>query len=435
MIARYFKGGVHPPERKLAAGKKVETLPPPQELIVPLSMHLGAPAKPVVQGGERVLRGQVIGEAGGFVSAVVHSPVSGTVRKIEPREHPIGRPLPCVIIDNDGQDETVAFAPVADWTKAEPAALLEAVQRAGIVGLGGAAFPTHVKLKPPANFPIDTLIANGVECEPYLTPDHRLMLEEPARVLEGLQIARRILGVQRAYLGIEANKPDAIEVMRRQAPPEIEVVPLRVRYPQGAEKQLIYTITGRQVPSGGLPMNVGCVVQNVATLAAIRDAVVEGKPLMERIVNVTGEAIREPKNLLARFGTPIRKLIEAAGGLADDAAKVINGGPMMGTGLWTLDVPLLKNTNGILCLPQALVQTVEPHNCLRCGACVRACPSNLLPTDLFKAVRAGMFDMAEKLGALDCIECGSCSYGCPSRIPLVQWIRLGKAEVMARKKK
>lgn len=437
MNIRRFRGGVHPPEFKFSAGRPVEILPPPGELALPLSMHLGAPAKPLVQGGERVLRGQVLAEPAGFVSAFVHSPVSGTVRKIEPRDHPLGRPLPSIVIDNDGQDETVAYQPLAAWQTAEPAQLLELIQRAGVVGMGGATFPTHVKLKPPAQFKIDTVIANGVECEPYLTADHRLMLEQPDRIIAGLRIVLRILGVQKGFIGIERNKPDAIALLREKTAgaDDIEVVDLHVRYPQGAEKQLIYACTGRQVPTGGLPMNVGAVVQNVGTLAAIHDAVVLGQPVFERIVTVTGQAIKEPKNLLVRFGTPIRLLIEAAGGATEPLAKVISGGPMMGLAQYGLNTPIIKGSSGVLCLPAALIPAAEPLPCIRCGACVRACPAGLLPTELVQRVKTDCYAEAEKLGVMDCIECGSCAFGCPSGIPMVQWLRLGKAEVMARRKK
>jgi len=434
---RRFYGGVHPPEKKFSAERAIEVLPVPGEMVVPLSMHIGAPAKPVVQGGDEVKVGQVLGEPGGFVSAYIHSPVSGTVRKIEPRDHPLGRPLPCVIIDNDGADETVDFTPLVRWEETAPEELLDAVFKAGIVGMGGATFPTHVKLKPPPNFHIDTVIANGVECEPYLTADHRMMLEHPAKILEGMRIVMRILGVKRGFLGIEMNKPDAIELMTQKARTvdEIEVVPLQVRYPQGAEKQLIYACTGREVPSGGLPMAVGVVVQNVSTLAAIRDAVVKGKPLFERVVTVTGEAVTTPKNLLVRVGTPLRLLIEAAGGLNGDAAKIISGGPMMGLAQHVQNVPIIKGSSGVLCLPPELVDVSPPAPCIRCGACVGVCPAGLLPTDLVRLVENNKFDEADRLGVMDCIECGSCAFGCPSRIKLVQWIRLGKAEVMARKKK
>ncbi|NLH47321.1 MAG: electron transport complex subunit RsxC [Myxococcales bacterium] len=437
MSIRRFRGGVHPPEFKFSAGRPVEVLPPPGEMVLPLSMHLGAPAKPLVQGGERVLRGQALAEPSGFVSAYIHSPVSGVVRKIEPRDHPLGKPLPSIVIDNDGQDETVAFTPLTDWQTADPAQLLEAVQRAGVVGMGGATFPTHVKLKPPAQFKIDTVIANGVECEPYLTADHRLMLEEPERILTGLRIVLRILGVRKGRIGIERNKPDAIALLRQKTAgaDDIEVVDLHVRYPQGAEKQLIFACTGRQVPTGGLPMNVGAVVQNVGTLAAIHDAVVLGQPVMERIVTVTGQAIKEPKNLRVRCGTPIHWLIEAAGGAIEPFAKVISGGPMMGLAQYNLNTPVIKGSSGVLCLPAAMVQAIDLRPCIRCGACIRGCPAGLAPTDLVHQVQANNFPEAESLGVLDCIECGSCAFGCPSGIPLVQWLRLGKAEVMARRKK
>jgi H+/Na+-translocating ferredoxin:NAD+ oxidoreductase subunit C len=435
MSAMKFAGGIHPPEKKFSAGSAIEVLPSPAEVVVPLSMHIGAPAKPVVQGGDEVKVGQVLGEPGGFISAYIHSPVSGIVRKIEPRDHLLGRPLPCIIIDNDGKDDTVEYTPVADWQHAEPNVLLEAISKAGIVGLGGATFPTHVKLQPPPQFKIDTVIANGVECEPYLTADHRLMLEHPERVLTGLRVVLRILGLTKGYLGIEKNKPDAIALMLEKTGPDIEVVPLRVRYPQGAEKQLIYACTGRQVPSGGLPMNVSCLVQNVGTLAAIADAVTLGKPLYERIATVTGEAIAEPKNFLVRVGTPLRQMIDAAGGTTEPLAKLIGGGPMMGIAQHTQAVPAIKGTSGVLCLPRSQVHVTRPSPCIRCGACVRVCPAGLQPTELARLVENQKYDEAAQFHVMDCIECGSCAFSCPSSIPLVQWIRLGKAETMARKKR
>ena len=437
MFGRKFRGGVHPHDSKFAAGSAIETLPAPKEIILPLSMHIGAPARPVVQGGDEVKVGQLVAEAGGFVSANIHSPVSGVVRTIEPRDHPLGRKLPCLVIDNDEQDTAVEFEAVADWHTLDNKALIDRIHRGGIVGMGGATFPTHVKLSPPPKMKIDAVIANGVECEPYLTSDHRMMLEHPDAILEGLQIVMRIFGLDHGTVGIEQNKPDAIERMRKAANgyAGIHVLSLPVRYPQGAEKQLIYAATKREVPSGGLPMNVGCLVQNVSTLAALRDAVVEGKPLIERIVTVTGEAIRHPRNLRVRFGTPIRQLIEAAGGYKTPAAKIINGGPMMGLAQYSIDTPVIKGTSGILALPPELAPVVAEGPCLRCGNCVRACPMGLMPAELAKAVQREDFAEADALGVLDCIECGSCAFGCPAQIKLVQWLRFGKAEAMARRKK
>ena len=436
MSKRMFRGGAHPPEQKFSAQKPVEVLPPSDEVILPLSMHIGAPAKPLVQGGDEVLMGQPVAEPGGFVSAFVHSPVSGTVRTIEPRDHPLGRKLPCIVIDNDGKDRQVEFQPHGDWQTADAKDLIEITRSAGIVGMGGATFPTHVKLSPPPKLKIDTVIANGVECEPYLTADHRLMLEQPDKVLTGLSVVMRVFGLKEGFLGIERNKPDVIELMLKKASdyPGVRVVDLPVRYPQGAEKQLIYAVRRREVPSGGLPMAVGCLVQNVGTLAAISDAVTIGKPLFERIVTVTGEAVREPKNLLARVGTPLRELVNEAGGYTEDAAKLISGGPMMGLAQYTLETPVIKGTSGVLCLPPANVQLIEPGPCLRCGACVRGCPMGLMPAELARLVQNGKFDEAERVNVLDCIECGTCSYNCPSHIKLVHWLRFGKAQAMAKRK-
>lgn len=437
MSRRMFRGGVHPPERKLSADMAIEVLPAPDEIVLPLSMHIGAPAKPVVQGGDEVKLGQLVAEAGGFVSAPIHSPVSGKVRRIEDRDHPLGRKLPCIIIDNDHRDDAVEFTPPADWRALDPQAIIDAVHDAGIVGMGGATFPTHVKLSPPPKMVIDTVIANGVECEPYLTSDHRMMLERPEKILTGLQIVMHVFGIEKGFIGIEINKPDAIELIKKKAVdyPGVKVLALPVRYPQGAEKQLIYAATRREIPSGALPMAVNCLVQNVSTLAAIRDALVEGKPLIERVATVTGEAIKQPKNLQIRFGTPLWSLIDAAGGYREPAAKLINGGPMMGLAQYTPATPAIKGTSGVLALPERLVEIVEAGPCLRCGMCVRGCPMGLLPAELAKAVQNGLLAEAEALGALDCIECGSCGYGCPAHIKLMHWIRLGKAQVMAKRRK
>ncbi|RMG93819.1 MAG: electron transport complex subunit RsxC [Candidatus Dadabacteria bacterium] len=438
MAARTFPlGGVHPPDEKhRTAAKPVERAPLPELLVVPLSQHIGAPARPVVKRGDRVLAGQVVGEATGFVSVPVHAPTSGKVVRVEAAPHPLGPPQPAVFLEPDGEDAWVDLPGPLD-AGADPDEIRRRIQEAGIVGMGGATFPTHVKLSPPPEFPIDTVILNGVECEPYLTADHRLMLEEPERILQGLRIILSVFGLEKGFIGIEENKPDAIDLLGRKAREAgfAEVVPLRVKYPQGAEKQLIKAVTGREVPSGQLPMAVGAVVQNVGTAAAIWDAVSAGRPLVERITTVTGDGVREPKNLRVRIGTPVRRLIEAAGGLRDEPGKLVLGGPMMGIAHHDLDVPAVKGTSGVLVLPRGRVRTAPEGPCIRCGRCVTACPMGLSPTTLRALIARDLVAEADEWNALDCIECGSCAFVCPSAIPLVQAIREAKGRVMARRRK
>ncbi len=435
-----FRGGVHPPHHK----KNTQDLPiaafaAPAKAIVPLVQHIGAPARPVVKIGDRVLIGQVVGEAGGFVSASVHAPISGKVTALSTCPHPLGRAVPCVEIENDGMEERVAFEPVSQpWRDAEPKELLGAVSVAGIVGMGGASFPTHVKLSPPAEKPIDTLIVNGAECEPYLTGDHRLMVEKTAQVLEGALIVKRILGAENAYVGIETNKPDAIAavtaaIKQMGGTAEISVAKLRAKYPQGGEKQLINAVTGRQVPSGGLPMDCGCVVQNVGTCVAVREAVVEGKPLYERTLTVDGPAIGRPRNLLVRVGTPLREILDACQLDHGAARKIILGGPMMGLAQADPGMPVTKSTSGILAL-----DTVTPaercYECIWCGNCAKACPIHLVPSYFVKTIAAGKHEDAESWGIMDCMECGSCTYACPAKINIVHYVKLGKLHVQARRK-
>ena len=437
MKLKTFPGGLHPPDnKKWSEHKPVEVCPLSPELVVPMAQHIGAPAEPCVAAGDKVSKGEVIGRAKGFVSVAVHAPTSGEVVAVEPRLHPFGISLPAVVIRPDGEDRW-AFAPQqVDASSLTPEQLKEKIRDAGLVGMGGATFPTHVKLSPPAEKPIDTLIINGVECEPFLTADHRLMLEEGERVLDGIDILRRVLGVERAMLGIEVNKLDAIEHMGKLAAGRgVDVVSLQVKYPQGAEKQLILALTGREVPSGGLPMEVGVVVQNVATAAAVADAVLRDIPLIERIATITGPALSEAKNLRVRVGTPLRFLVEQCGGLVENPAKIILGGPMMGMTALSLDIPVTRGTSGLLLLRD---QDVKPHPegpCIRCGRCVRACPAHLLPTNIAAFSRLDMLEQAESYGALDCIECGCCSYSCPASIPLVQYIRSAKGGIMAKRRK
>jgi electron transport complex protein RnfC len=437
MKLKTFPGGIHPPDNKQwTAHKPIEACPLPEELVVPMAQHIGAPAVPCVEVGQRVFRGEMIGAAKGFVSVPVHAPTSGEVVAIESRPHPWGSPLPAVVIRSDGEDLWYDGLSPTDPADLYPEDMVERVRLAGVVGMGGAAFPAHVKLSPPEDKTIDTLILNGVECEPYLTADHRLMLEQGERLLQGVEFLRQVLKVKRVVIGIEANKPDAIAHLQQVCSGrDIEVHPLAVKYPQGAEKQLILAVTGKEVPSGGLPMDIGVAVQNVSTAVAVADAVVAGRPLTERVCTVTGAAVKEPKNLLIRIGTPLRLLVEVCGGLVEEPGKIILGGPMMGFTQVDLEVPAIRGTSGLLLLREDEVSTQPEGPCIRCARCVEACPMHLLPTTIAAYARRNLFADAEECRALDCIECGCCSYICPARIPLVQAIRHGKGAILAQKRK
>lgn len=433
-----FRGGLHPSEHKeQTAHLAIEDCPLPEELVIPLSQHIGAPAEACVAKGERVAKGQLIGRARGFVSVPVHASTSGEVLAVEARPHPSGKLLPAVVLRPDGEDAWgEAPASVADYRELGAEELCERIRAAGVVGLGGAAFPTHVKLSPPPEKPIHTLLINGVECEPYLTADHRLMLEETARLLAGIDILRRALGARRVCIGIEANKPDAIARLEEACRgTDVEVATLAVKYPQGAEKQLISALVGREVPSGGLPMDLGVVVQNVGTAAAVADAVLAGKPLIERVTTLTGSALARPGNLRVRIGTPLRHLVAWRGGLTGELAKILCGGPMMGAAQLSLDVPVVCGTSGVLLLREGDVELRRESACIRCGRCVRACPSFLMPTTIAAYARLERFEAAEQFRAMDCIECGCCTYICPAAIPLVQAVRHAKLAILARRRK
>ena len=436
---RTFRGGVHPPEQKTRTEHlAIEAMAEPARVVIPLQQHTGAPCAPTVAVGDTVRVGQKIGDAAAPVSAPVHASISGTVVAIEPRPHPaLPRPVAAVVIESaDPAPEASPAGAARDWTALEPAEILRLIRDAGVVGMGGAAFPTHVKLSPPKGKKIDTLILNGVECEPFLTADHRLMLESPQLVVEGIRILRRVLGVERVVLAIERNKPDAIEVMTEAcaaSPEPVEVRSLPVKYPQGAEKQLIKALLGREVPSGGLPFEVGVVVQNVGTAVAVSDAVVRSRPLTERVVTVTGDAVREPRNLRVRIGTLFSEVIERCGGFAvDGPVKLIMGGPMMGLAQYTADVPVVKGTSGILLLRHDGHDTA-PTACVRCGRCVAICPMGLAPYRIAEYAELQKFALAGDYGAKDCIECGACVYSCGSRRPLVHLIKYAKLN-LARKK-
>ena len=432
MAARRFFGGVHPAYNKdLADRRAIEAMPLPRRLIVPFAQNLGAAPKPIIKKGDAVKKGQLIAEPQGFVSVPLHAPTSGTVQAIDVYPHPVGADMPAAVIVPDGKDEWASGLDVERSGEGLDAEKIKSIIRdAGIVGMGGASFPTHVKLSPPKDKSIDVLIINGAECEPYLASDHRLMVEKAPQILEGASYLAQALGVKNVIVAIEKNKPDAIEAMRKEAGARgCTVARLDVVYPQGAERQLIYVLTGRAVPAGGLPMDVGVLVQNVGTAYAVREAVRRNRPLVERVVCVTGRGVAEPKNVLARIGTTFGDLIEFCGGRKPDAGKVIGGGPMMGVAQYSLEAPVTKGTSGIVVLKQGEVAQFVGDACIRCGRCVRACPMRLNPSALSIFAERLRFEDAGEHHVLDCIECGCCAYLCPSRRPMVHHFRRAKAEV------
>ncbi len=426
-----FKGGIHPPDKKtLAANSSISETKPPKILVIPLSQHLGAPCKPLVTIGQEVKKGEVIGEPGGFVSAPIHASVSGKVVAIGEFPNAMGKMVNSIVIENNLKEEWTTLKDNPDYLNLSVDELKEKIKSAGIVGMGGAAFPTIVKLSPPKEKPIDAVLINGAECEPYLTADYRLMMEKPKEIVEGLKILMKVLGVQKGYIGIENNKPDAVAKMKEVAvgAAGIEVMALEVKYPQGAEKMLITAMIGRKVPPRALPMDVGVVVQNVGTAVAIYEAARYGKPLIERVVTVSGEGIKNPKNLMVKIGTQVSQLIEEAGGLAENAAKVISGGPMMGFAIGSLDVPVTKGTSGILVIPEeGIVHAEDFGPCIRCGRCIDICPMGLMPSMLSLLSEKGFYEGAKEYNLFDCFECGSCTYVCPSKRPIVQLVRLAKS--------
>lgn len=436
MKARTFPHGIHPPEGKEStAEKSLEFLPPPEKVIIPLHQHFGNPAEPLVKKGEEVYLGQKIGKAPSLFSACVHASVSGKVVSVDGHNHPLGKPVLAVTIANDGEDRAhPGQEGTEDPLALDPEQIRNKVKEAGIVGLGGAAFPTAVKITPPKDKPIDTVIINGCECEPILTADYRLMMEYPEEILLGAELVRIATGADRILVGIEDNKKKAFERLRQKTGSSAaEIFLVKTKYPQGAEKNLIYALLGREVPKGGLPFDVGVVVQNVGTAKAVWDAAKTGTPLYERALTAAGSGIKEPKNLIVRIGTPFQAVIDSCGGLSADVNTIIMGGPMMGLSQWTLDTPVIKGTSGILAW--ASPKRLPEFSCIRCGRCVDHCPMGLSPTQLMKYIMYDHLSDAEKWGALDCVECGSCQYSCPAKIPLVHWIRLGKNRIMSQKRK
>ena len=391
-----FKGGIHPPDKKeLSKGRAISNTKPPKRVVIPLAQHIGAPCKLSVIVGQEVKKGEVIGTPEGFVSAPVHSSISGKVIAIGEFPNAMGRMVMSVVIENDGKEEWTSLKDNPDYMKLPPEELRAKVKDAGIVGMGGAAFPAHVKLSPPKEKAVDVVILNGAECEPYLTADYRLMIERPQDVVEGLKVLMKILGVNKGFIGIENNKPDAVEAMKKAASGEsnIQVCPLEVKYPQGAEKMLIKAAVDREVPARGLPMDVGVVVHNIGTAFAVYEAARYGKPLIDRVVTVTGEGIKEPKNLMVKIGTLVSDLIEECGGFKSEAAKVVSGGPMMGFALYSLDVPVTKGTSGILVLPEEGVVHAEDFGpCIRCGRCIDICPMGLMPSMLSVLSEKGFYE-------------------------------------------
>lgn len=431
MLRTFPKGGIHPPENKLTSSKPIKRLPAPKVVYVPISQHIGIPAEIVVDRKDKVEIGQVIAKSGGFVSSNIHSPVAGTVTKLDKIIDTRGYKQQCIVIRTDLKDETNfqdGELPLIEEISLEPEEILKRVSDFGIVGLGGATFPSHVKLNIKKDRKLDCLIINGVECEPYLTADHRLMLEKGEEILVGIRILMRALHVERAIIGIENNKRDAIENFKKLAAghPGIQIAALKVKYPQGGEKQLVRALMKREVPKNGLPLDVGVVVHNVGTIFAIYQAVQHNRPLMERVVTVTGKKLAAPSNFWVKIGTPISDLIEAVGGIPEDTRKIVSGGPMMGKALKSTDVPVTKGTSGILVISGDEASRGAPKNCIRCGECVDVCPMGLEPHLLMNLSEKGMYEKAAQEDIMTCIECGSCSYVCPSHRPLLDYIRFGK---------
>ena len=434
MLKTFSKGGVHPPENKLSATAAIEELPVPETVYILSGQHIGAPAKFIVKKGDTIKTGQLVAESSSFVSANIHSPVSGKVMKIDEVVDMSGYKKPALVVKVEGDewiDEIDRSKEIKKDCDLSPKEIIDKVAQSGIVGLGGATFPTHIKMQPPKGQKVEVLLVNGVECEPYLTSDHRLMLEKGQEILTGTNILMKGLNINRAIIGIENNKTDAIAHLSELAKEYegIEIQALKVKYPQGGEKQLIRAIQGREVPSGKLPVYTGCVVQNVGTVFAVYEAVQKNKPLFERVITLTGKNVKKSSNYLVRLGTPVKELIDASGGLPEDTGKVIGGGPMMGKALPNLDVPVNKGTSGILILDKSESTRTPYRDCIRCSKCIHVCPMGLQPYLLMTYSQKELWEDAENDAIMDCIECGSCSYTCPSHRPLLDYIRLGKTTV------
>ncbi len=429
MRLKTFPGGIHPHDEKhYSASAPITDFPIPQRVIIHLSQHIGAPSTPLVEQGDAVLKGQLIASSSGFVSLNQHASISGTVTKIGKFLHPTGAMGTGIEISSDGKDEEIELGDDENFLELSAEVLKERIGSAGICGMGGAGFPSYVKLSPPADKKIDVVILNGVECEPYLTSDHRLMLEHSQEVINGLKVIMKVVGAKEGVIGIEANKPDAIELLQKLCKKEkgLSVAGLKMQYPQGAEKQLIYAATRRKVPAGDLPMAVGVVVQNVATAVAVYEAVRFQKPLTERVISVTGPIVKKPMNLKAPIGTLYSELVEYCGGVTEPIGKAISGGPMMGFAMPSLDAAMTKGSSGLVLFGEKAAKSMAEHTCLRCARCVDICPMNLMPSTIVNAVKYNNLDMAVKAGLNDCIKCGSCAYVCPAQIRLVQWIDTGK---------
>lgn len=431
-----FKGGVHPPENKIQTeNQAIEIFKASKMVTIPLLQHIGVPLTPCVEVGEKVLKGQKIGDSQGFLSVPIHSSVSGIVKKIEVMPFPLMGEVLTVVIENDFTDEWTELKKIEDWKKSSKEELLAVIKEKGIVGLGGAAFPTHIKLNPPADTKIEALLLNGAECEPYLNSDNRVMIEDSEKVVEGIKIMKHILGVELAVIGIEDNKLESIEVMKNACKGTgIEVMPLKTMYPQGGEKSLIKAILNKEVPSGKLPSSVGAVVNNTTTAAAIYDAVVNGLPLLDKVVTVTGKAISEPKNLKVLIGTPINEILEYCGYNEEVVEKVVMGGPMMGMAQFKLEVPVIKGTSGLLALTKEETNACKPKPCIGCGKCVDVCPMSLEPIMYARLAEFSQWEDMGRYHLMDCIECGSCSYICPANRPLTEAIKIGKAKLRSLKK-
>lgn len=434
MLKTFKLGGVHPPENKLSADAQIRELPLPAVVSIPMGQHIGAPATPLVKKGDKVKTGQLIGRASGFVSAHIHSSVSGTVTRVDQVPDASGYPRTGVVIKVEGDEWAEEIDRSPELVRACSLAgheIVEKIQAAGIVGMGGATFPTHIKLVPPKGMKAGLLIINGVECEPWLTADNRLMVEKSREILVGTELLMKALGVEKACIGIEANKPEAILKMKEATSgfSGITVEVLKVKYPQGGEKQLIKAVTGREVPPGALPVAVGCVVSNVGTAFAVYEAVQKNKPLLERVVTVTGRDLKQPSNLKVRIGTSLMEVITYAGGLPEGTGKVISGGPMMGKAVASLEVPVTKGTSGVLLMPGEQSGRQPQLPCIRCSRCASACPMGLEPFLLMTLTEKSLWERVENEKVLDCIECGSCSYSCPASRPLLDHIRYGKARV------